>query len=129
MEGTRPNIYSESGLAMAQTHKCLIVLAAPVGTRKALGAACLCHSQQRGLTVGAGSGPPGAIHTPGWTHTEQAGMGLGSLLVSSGMQNMSLDPREQKPCLFGQTLTEQGRWGGSASQTEEERVPQSPSQH
>ena len=78
VEGTRPNIYSESGFAVTQTHKCLIVLAAPAGTRKASGTACLCHSQRRGLTVRAGSGPRGAIRTPGWAHIEQARGGPGA---------------------------------------------------
>lgn len=76
VEGTRPNIFSESGLAMAQTQKCPIILAAPAGTRKASGTAHLCHSQRRGLTVRIGSGPQGATSTPGWTHTEQARGGL-----------------------------------------------------
>ena len=78
VEGTRPNIFSESGLAMAQTQKCLIILAAPVGTRKASGIAHLCHSQRRDLTVRAGSRSQGATSTPGWTHIEQASGGLGT---------------------------------------------------
>lgn len=39
---------------------------------------------------------------------------------------MSLGLREQKPGLLGQMLTGQGRWSGSAAQTEEGRVPRSP---
>ena len=53
-------------------------------------------------------------------------MGLGLLPVPPGMQSVSLGLREQKPGLLGQMLTGQGRWGGSAAQTEEGRVPQSP---
>lgn len=102
VEGTKPNIYSESGLAMTQTHKCLIVLAAPAGIRKASGTAHLCHSQRRGLTVRAGSGPQGATCTPGWTHIEQASCGLGAPTCSPWDAVHELGLREQKPGLLGQ---------------------------
>ena len=56
---------------MAHTYRCLIVLAAPAGTRKASGTAFVPLIAKR--PDGAGSGPQGAICTPGWTHVEQAG--------------------------------------------------------
>lgn len=50
LEGTRVNIYTESRLAMVQGHKCLIVLAAQAGTRKASGAAVFVPLTGRELT-------------------------------------------------------------------------------
>lgn len=127
-EGTRTNIYSESGLAMAQTHKCLIVLATAVGTGKASGTACLCHSLRRGLTVGEWT-PRSNSHT--WMDPRRAGRawGWGPPPGSSQVQSMSLGLREHtKLACLGQMCTGQGMevGDGALTQTEEGRVPLSP---
>lgn len=61
----------------------------------------------RELIIGAGSGPPGTIPTPGWIHM---GWGLRvSLYVLLNAEHELKVSGEHKPCLFGTVLTGQGR--------------------
>lgn len=83
----------------------------------------------RELTIGAGSGPPGTIPTPGWTHM---GWGLRvSLYVLLNAEHELKVSGEHKPCLFGTGVDRAGEvyvWDLSLK-TEEGRVPQFLGQH
>lgn len=85
--------------------------AAPVGTGKASGAACLCHSG-KGLTVGVGSGPRLASNPQPWPGPRRVGRaGAGALhLRPPGRRAGAWGSGKADLACLGQMWTGQGRW-------------------